>query len=94
MFEDSKLTRISATRPSKLTTVSGIGVGASASEVRRAYGSGLRSERHTYQDPPAEYLTVWTLSGQRGIRFEIGENRRTEIIHAGTASIEYVEGCL
>jgi len=43
MFMDHKLSRISIEEPSKVTTSRGIGIGASASAVHRAYGSSLKS---------------------------------------------------
>jgi hypothetical protein len=93
MFEEYKLTRISIGQPSRVTTAKGIGVGASADQVKRAYGRRLKIEPHHYEDRPAEYLTYWTVPGKRGVRFETDGKRRVQTIHAGTSSIEYVEGC-
>jgi hypothetical protein len=93
MFEDYRLTMISIGDPSRLKTLRGIGVGATAAEVRKAYGRGLKAEPHKYEGRPAEYLTFWTVPGKRGVRFETDTKRRVQMIHAGTASIEYVEGC-
>jgi len=92
MFEDYKLSRISVGNPSKVTTPRGIGVGASADQVRRAY-AGITAEPHYYEDRPSEYLTFWTLPKKRGVRFETNSKRQVQAIHAGTASIQYVEGC-
>ena len=93
MFEDYKLTRISIGQPSRVTTLRRIGIGASAADVRRAYGRALKADAHKYEGPPAEYLTYWTVPGKRGVRFETDGKRRVQSIHAGTSSIEYVEGC-
>jgi hypothetical protein len=93
MFEEYKLTRISIGKPSRITTPRGIGLGASADAVKRAYGRGLKSEPHKYEDRPAEYLTYWTVPGKRGVRFETDGKRRVQTIHTGTGSIQYVEGC-
>ena len=93
MFEDHKLTRISVGKPSRVTTPRGIGVDATADVVRRAYARGLKAEPHKYEDHPAEYLTYWTAPGKRGVRFETDRKRRVQTIHAGTGSIQYVEGC-
>ena len=93
MFEDRRLTRISAGSSSRVRTPSGIRVGATAAQVRRAYGRKLHAEPHKYLAPPAEYLTYWTAPNKRGVRFETSERRRVERIHAGGASIQYVEGC-
>lgn len=93
MFEAGKLTRISLAEGTDITTPNGIGVGASAIAVRRTYRGKLDSEPNTYIEKPAEYLTYWTVRGKRGIRFEVGENRKVYVIHAGGPSIQYVEGC-
>ncbi|HKX91088.1 MAG TPA: hypothetical protein VJM15_01485 [Sphingomicrobium sp.] len=94
MFEEGRLTRISLDSDSKVATPRGIAAGATEEAVRKAYARGLTSEPHTYADPPAEYLTYWTVSGRKGVRFETDEQRIVRTIHAGGASIEYVEGCL
>jgi hypothetical protein len=93
MFEEYKLSRISVGEPSKVTTPRGIGIGASADEVRAAYGSKLQIQPHYYEDLPSEYLTYWTQPKKRGVRFETDSKRRVQSIHAGGPSIEYVEGC-
>ncbi len=94
MFERGRLTRVSVRAPSRIRTPRGIGIGATEAAVRRAYAGGLKAEPHKYSDPPARYLTYWTVPGARGVRFETGLSRRVEAIHAGSQSIEYVEGCL
>jgi hypothetical protein len=93
MIQQHRLTRISIAAPSSVTTPRGIGVGATAAAVRRAYGRALKTERHYYEDRPAEYLTFWTVPGKRGVRFETDSKRRVQVIHAGDDSITYVEGC-
>jgi len=93
MFEEGKLTRISIGEKSKVTTPRGVGLGATAREVRRKYPRGLQAEPHHYLDLPGEYLTFWTVPKKRGVRFETDVKRRVETIHAGSDSIQYVEGC-
>ncbi|MGH6658112.1 MAG: hypothetical protein ACREBK_04620 [Sphingomicrobium sp.] len=93
MFEDKKLVRISIGEGSTILTPRGIGYGASAADVRRAYGAKLESEPHAYAGPPAEYLTYWTIKGKRGWNFETDEKRRVQVIFAGTQAIQYIEGC-
>lgn len=92
MFEEGRLTRISLGDGTDIQTARGIGIGAGAAAVRKAYGKALKTERNTYLDPPAEYLTVWIKSGS-GLRFEVDEKRKVYLIHAGGPSIQYVEGC-
>ena len=93
MFEERKLTRISIGDDSRVRTPRGIGVGASAAEVRRKYPKPLQAEPHHYLDLPGEYLTYWTVPKRRGVRFETDLKRRVQTIHAGGPSIQYVEGC-
>ncbi|HET9427326.1 MAG TPA: hypothetical protein VFO69_03110 [Allosphingosinicella sp.] len=104
MVEEGRLTRISLMRGAEVATDRSLRVGASAAEVRAAYGSLVRAGPHKYQDAPAEYLTVWTRGGagdeaiappdSRGLRYEIGQDGKVASIHAGGPSIQYVEGCL
>jgi len=93
MFEDRKLARVSLWEGSKVTTARGIGMGATADAVRRAYGKAVKAEPHYYEGRPSEYLTVWTVPKKRGVRFETNGKRRVQAIHAGTSAIQYVEGC-
>jgi hypothetical protein len=94
MFEQGRLTRISVYGSSRLTTPRGIGIGASEAQVRAAYGRGLVSETHEYLGEPAKYLTFWLRPEASGVQFVTDERRRVDTIHAGTASIRYIEGCL
>lgn len=93
MFQNYKLTRISIGDPSGVTTPRGIGIGATAAEVRRAYGKKLRAEPHHYEGLPSEYLTYWVRPETRGVRFETNSKRRVQTIHAGNGTIQLVEGC-
>ena len=70
-----------------------IAVGSSADEVRKAYATGLETEPNHYLDLPAEYLTYWLKPKVSGVRFEVDMKGKVELIDAGTASIQYVEGC-
>lgn len=93
MFLDDRLSRIAAVGESRVTTARGIGLGATAGEVRLAYGAGLEAEPHPYLELPAEYLTFWVRREQSGVRFETDLNRRVDSIIAGNDSIRYIEGC-
>ena len=99
MIEQDRLTRISVARDTSVHTSEGFGVGDTAEEIREAYGDRLVETPHKYIESPAAYLTVWTVppppdSSARGIVYEVGPDARVAYIHAGTASIQYVEGCL
>lgn len=93
MFEENRLSRIAAVRESRVTTPRGIALGATAGEVRLAYGTGLEAEPHHYLELPAEYLTFWVRRETSGVRFETDLNQRVDSIIAGNASIQYIEGC-
>lgn len=93
MFLDGKLSRISVSEASKIATPKGIHVGATAEEVRKAYGEKLQTEPHHYLGEPAEYLTYWLKPKARGVRFETDAQQKVETIHAGDSSIQYIEGC-
>lgn len=105
MIEEGILTRISLSEPAGVETDAGLGIGAGADEVRAAHGERLHAEPHHYLELPAEYLTVWAIGdpgeeaytedpAARGIRYETDLERRVETIHAGSSSIQYIEGCL
>lgn len=71
----------------------GIRTGDPEAKVREAYPTGLKEEKHHYEDPPAKYLTWWSKPGQAGIRYTIGHDGRVNSIAGGTGSIELAEGC-
>lgn len=93
MFLDGRLSRVSVGGPSTVKTPRGIGVGATADEVRAAYGEKLQAEPNHYLDLPAEYLTFWLKPKKSGVRFETDAQRKVETIHAGNDSIQLIEGC-
>ena len=103
MVEAGRLTRISLINPSQLKTDRGFGLGDSAAAIKAAYGPAAVASPHKYREAPAEYITAWrgtapsptgpTPDSARGIVYEVAENGRVEIIHAGGPSIGYVEGC-
>jgi hypothetical protein len=104
MIEEGRLTRISLVRGAAVKTDRGLGIGATASAVRAAYGAALMAEPHKYVPAPAEYLTIWSGGSPapdavrgpaaRGIRYSIEKTGRVAQIHSGRPSIDYVEGCL
>ena len=77
----------------RFTTDKGLAVGATESQVRAAYGKGLKAEDNAYRAAPARYLTYWQGAG-RGIRYETDEHRKVVTIHGGDKSITYIENCL
>ncbi|MBN8552677.1 MAG: hypothetical protein J0L52_07265 [Caulobacterales bacterium] len=103
MIEQGVLTRISIMEPSALRTDQGFGIGATATQIKAAYGDAARVEPHHYLGLPAEYITVWTGgvpsepyvqdSQARGISYETNGDGVVTLIHVGGPSIQYVEGC-
>ena len=97
MLEGGKLTRISLIRDAAITTDAGLGLGATAAQVKAAYGVRSTSTPHKYVAAPAEYITVWTSGsggpGSLGIAYEVGAEGKVTAIHAGGPAIRYVEGC-
>ena len=103
MVQNDRLTRISLSDESDITTDKGLRVGDTAERVKAAYGGQAQVTPHKYQNAPAEYITVWSRGGgegyvedetARGIVYEIGSDGTVMAIHAGGPSIQYVEGCL
>lgn len=93
MFEEGRLTRITATdEAAHVRTAQNVGVGSTDEEVRTAY-SGVTEQPAKYEDAPAHDLIAWTTPDQSGLRFEIGAEGRVKAVHAGGPSILYVEGC-
>lgn len=98
MLERNRLTRLTLVAGSQVSTEAGFSPGDRAADIRRAYGDDATATPHKYMDPPAEYITVWRdpppAEDPRGIVYEIGLDGLVSHIHAGGASIQYVEGCL
>lgn len=98
MVEQDRVTRISLSAGTGITTERGFGVGDPAAVIEEAYGSNAEISPHKYSPAPAEYITVWTTPpgdpDPRGIVYEVGPEGTVEHVHAGGPSIQYVEGCL
>ena len=93
MFVKGRLARIDANLAS-VRTDRGVAIGDGEAKARAAYGARLKAEPHAYEDPPAKYLTWWNPARTRGVRFEIGADRKVRALYAGDKAIEYSEGCL
>jgi hypothetical protein len=91
MVERGKVTRVTIHRDSTVKTDRGIGVGDTAQQVQAAY-PGLVVEPHKYVEG-AQSLTAWTVPDSRGVRFETDAKGVVTDVHAGDATIQYVEGC-
>lgn len=85
--------RITAMDGSSLKTERGIAVGASEADVREAYPEAV-AQPHKYVEAPAKYLDWRPGGGNSGLRFEIDDDGKVSMIHAGREpQLEYVEGC-
>lgn len=89
--EGGPVRRITVGERSDVTLVEGVGVGATEQDVRAAF-PGFRVSPHKYSDAPAKYLTQ--PGADPRLRFEIGEDGRVTLIHAGLMpELAYLEGC-
>jgi hypothetical protein len=93
MVEDGKLVRIDVNLPGFLTD-KGAQVGNSEEQIRMAYGAEVKIQPSKYTgDEGGHYLTICSVDGKYGIRFET-EKGKVTTFYAGTyATIQYVEGC-
>jgi hypothetical protein len=94
IVEGGVVRRITIGERSRIRLAQGIGTGATEAQVRAAFPTFVK-EPHKYVAAPAKYLTAPNAAGgSPALRFEIGENGRVSLIHAGTMPVlAYVEGC-
>lgn len=93
MIRDGRVARVTLHGSGPVRTDRGLGLGASEIQVRAAYPDGLEAEPHHYLGLPAKYLTWWSRTGERGVRYETNAEGVVTEIHAGDDSIRLVEGC-
>jgi hypothetical protein len=91
MIEDGRVTRVDVDGRST-PTEEGIRVGDLESKVKLMYGPKVEVEPNNY-DPQERYLTVRSIDGRYGIRFETDKGRISHFYAGRIASISYVEGC-
>ena len=92
MIVDGRLARIDVDAPGILTDT-GLKVGDSELQAKKAYGAKLKTSAHKYVDT-GHYLTVRSDDHRHGIRFETDKGKIT-MYYVGTyEAIQYVEGCL
>ncbi|HEV7689011.1 MAG TPA: hypothetical protein VGQ80_20710, partial [Acidimicrobiia bacterium] len=84
--------------PSKITTLSGIRLGATEAEVRKAYtapgkGGSFTVDRHPYVET-GHYL-IYDADGKGGkqLIFETDGTRVTEFRAGDETSVQAIEGC-
>lgn len=89
--ENGQVRRITIGARSDVKLAEGVGVGASEADVLAAF-PGFRPSPHKYVAAPAKYLTQ--PGNDPRLRFEIGEDGRVSLIHAGLMpQLGYVEAC-
>lgn len=92
MFERGRVTRVDlAGARSPVRTATGIGLGSSIADIRRAYGTAARAQTDVYSEEPD--FEVKSPDRKAAIVFET-EHGKVVRIHAGQLpSAEYIEGC-
>lgn len=98
LFEEGRLSRVSAYRLAGVRSPRGLGAGSNADQVRAAYGPRLLESPHVYVPDGGLYL-IYLIepepsAGPSGLKFETDERGRVTAVHGGGPSIGYVEGCL
>ncbi len=90
MIQNGQVTRVEVSSPT-LSTLSGVKVGDSTTQLKQVFGSRLKIEQHKYDDT-GFYYYVWEQSELYGVKFEIAGDK-VIAIYAGDKSIQLVEGC-
>lgn len=93
MVIDGVIQRVDVSPPSRVVTVSGVGVGATEAEVLGVYQGGVRVEPHPYV-PEGHYL-VYESSSQGGflLIFETDGAEVTSFRAGERSAAELIEGC-
>ena len=91
MMMEGRLARIDEREPG-IKTASGIQVGDTEAQARKAYGTRLKVTSHKYVEK-GRYLTVMSNDGRRGIRFESADGKITSYYAGRDQAIQLVEGC-
>lgn len=90
MIEDGHLARIDVDKAG-ISTAEGIQVGDSEAHALQVYGPRLKIEPLHYTE--GHYLTVRSINGRYGIRFET-EKGKIQTFYAGRfEAVQYIEGC-
>lgn len=100
MVEDGRITRIDVIQPRRgsgperrVTAATGLGVGSSEDEVRKAYGSAMTAEPNPYDDRE-RYLKVEEPDHKRGLVFETLGGKIYSMRAGEYPALDYAEGCL
>jgi hypothetical protein len=90
MIEGGHLARIDVDKAG-ISTAEGVQVGDSEAHTLQVYGPRLKIEPHHYTE--GHYLTIRSVNGRYGIRFET-EKGKIQTFYAGRfEAVQYVEGC-
>lgn len=93
LARDGRISRISDHGSASVRTAEGIGVGSTGEAVRDAYPAAARRTA-PYIGEPAYELIAWRVPEQSGVLFSIGLDGVVSTVHAGDATILWIEGCL
>jgi hypothetical protein len=78
---------------SPITTATGIGIGSTETDIRRAYGRHLKIVQDPYMEDQGNNLTIEDRGRHRGILFETDHGTVTSFRAGIHPSLEYSEGC-
>ena len=93
MIEDGRLVRIDVDKAG-ISTAEGVQVGDSEARALQVYAPRLKVESSKYGGPGGHYLTMRSVNGRYGIRFETEKGKMRTFYAGGFDAIQYVEGCL
>jgi hypothetical protein len=92
MIESGRVSRVDVNRP-EVPSDRGARVGDSENEIRKIYGSKMKTEPHAYSAADGgHYLTF--RSGQYAIRFETEKGKVRSMYSGRYPAVQYIEGCL
>jgi hypothetical protein len=99
MVENGRITRIDIIEldrrggsSMRVSTETGVGIGATELAVRRAYGRSLVVTPHPYDDT-GHYLEIYGPGRKRALIFETANGRVTSFRAGRRTSVEYIELC-
>jgi hypothetical protein len=92
MIQEGHVTRVDVDRAG-VSTVEGIKIGDSESQVMQVYGNKLKAEPHHYTAPEGHYMTMLSSNEHYGMRFETDGGKVVRFYAGQRQAIAYVEGC-
>jgi len=93
MLSRGRVVRIDVDPPSKIQTVSGIGIGDTQDKVLRVYGDEIRVEAHPYLMDRGNYLVYQADEEDLLLIFETDRGKVTSFRSGYAEQVRYIEGC-